>query len=61
MSDWQTGDLCYWRRHTGERWKGSHVLGVMRDKGGSVKVLNKRTGFPAFVRNDPAYIKERKR
>ena len=61
VDEWTSGDLCSWRYRGKKGWQRSHVLCVMADKDGSVKVWNKRTGFPAFVPNDPECIKRRRR
>ena len=59
VENWQAGDLCSWRRRDEKQWKPSHVLGVMADRDGSVKVFDTRTGFPAYVPNDPECIRRR--
>lgn len=56
---WQSGDLCSWRREGEKRWKKSHVLSVLSDKDGSVRVWDKRVGFPACVPNRPENIRRR--
>ena len=50
-----------WRRKNEKGWKRGHVLGVLADKGGSVKVWDKRTGFPAYVPDDENCIKRRRK
>lgn len=57
--EWQSGDLCAWRRKNEKRWKHGHVLSVMNDKDGSIRVWDKRTGFPAYVPNTPDQIRRR--
>ena len=59
--NWRAGDLCSWRYPHKKQWQRSHVLGVMADKDGSVKVLDKRSGFPAYVPDDPEYIRKREK
>ena len=59
--EWAPGDLCSWRRKGKKGWQRSHVLGVMSDKDGSIKVWDKRSGFPAYVPNDPDCIRRRRR
>lgn len=61
VNEWQSGDLCKWRYRGVKRWQRSHVLGVLSDKDGSVKVWNQKTGFPAYVPDVPECILRRKR
>lgn len=56
---WQPGDPCDWRRKGEKRWKKSYVLGVLSDKDNSIRVWDKRAGFPACVPNNPANIRRR--
>jgi len=57
--EWAPGDLCDWRYRGKSRWNHSHVLGVMCDRDGSVRVLDKRTGFDAYVPDVPECIRRR--
>lgn len=58
QSEWQEGDLCSWRRRGERGWKRGHVLRVLNDKDGSIRVFDKRNPcFPACVPDDPECIR----
>ena len=58
---WKEGDLCSWRRRSEKSWTRGHVLRVLNDKDGSIRVFDKRNPqFPACVPDDPACIRRRR-